>query len=71
MRPEVSVNRGLAASLPLTLLLGRKDLGLGAHPACREERSGRLVYLGIERAFDPLRSDPRFQDLVRRLRLPA
>ncbi len=36
-----------------------------------EERSGRLVYLGIERAFDPLRTDPRFQDLVRRIRLPA
>jgi serine/threonine protein kinase/tetratricopeptide (TPR) repeat protein len=36
-----------------------------------EERSGRLVYLGVERAFDPLRSDPRFQNLVRRMRLPA
>jgi hypothetical protein len=36
-----------------------------------EERSGRLVYLGVERAFDPLRSDPRFQSLVKRIRLPA
>ncbi|HJW15215.1 MAG TPA: hypothetical protein VJ776_10985, partial [Thermoanaerobaculia bacterium] len=36
-----------------------------------EERSGRLVYIGIERAFDPLRSDPRFQSLVRRIKLPA
>jgi serine/threonine-protein kinase len=36
-----------------------------------EERSGRLVYLGIERAFDPFRSDPRFQDLLRRIHLPV
>jgi hypothetical protein len=35
-----------------------------------EERSDRLVHLGIERAFDPLCSDPRFRDLVRRIRLP-
>ena len=36
-----------------------------------EERSGWLVYLGVERAFDPLRLDPRFQDLIRRIRLPV
>ena len=36
-----------------------------------EERSGWLVYLGIEPAFDPLRTDSRFQDLVRRIHLPA
>ena len=36
-----------------------------------EEHSGWLVYLGVERAFDAFRSDPRFQDLLRRIRLPA
>jgi tetratricopeptide (TPR) repeat protein len=51
--------------------LGEKDKAFKSLEKAYEERSGRLVYLGVERAFDPLRSDPRFQDLVRRIRLPA
>jgi tetratricopeptide (TPR) repeat protein len=35
-----------------------------------EERSDVLVYLNVEPAFDPLRGDGRFQDLVRRVGLP-
>jgi tetratricopeptide (TPR) repeat protein len=36
-----------------------------------EERSDVLVYLGVEPAFDPIRGDARFQDLVRRVGLPG
>ncbi len=36
-----------------------------------EERSARMVFLNVDLAFDPLRADPQFQDLLRRARLPA
>jgi len=35
------------------------------------ERDGLLMTLNIEWHLDPLRSDRRFQDLVRRVGLPA
>ena len=35
-----------------------------------EERFNRLAYLKVEALWDPLRSDPRFADLIRRVGIP-
>jgi hypothetical protein len=36
-----------------------------------EERANGMVYLHVESSWDSIRHDPRFQDLVRRVGLPA
>jgi eukaryotic-like serine/threonine-protein kinase len=51
--------------------LGDKDRAFEWLEKAYEERAGRLVYVYGEPAFDPLRSDPRFRDLLRRMNLPA
>jgi TolB-like protein len=56
---------------PIHVGLGDKDKAFECLEKAYEERSGRLVYLGVAPIFDSLRSDPRFQGLLRRLRLPT
>jgi TolB-like protein/Flp pilus assembly protein TadD len=51
--------------------LGDKDRAFQWLEKAIAERAGRIVYLKVERGFDPLRSDPRFDDLLRRLKFPA
>jgi len=47
--------------------LGEHDQALQCLERAYEERDGILVYLKVEQRFDPLRDDPRFQDLMRRV----
>src|ERR1700756_5032779 len=51
--------------------LGEKDTAFGWIEKAMEERSTWLVYSKWEPRLDPLRSDPRFQDLLRRIGLPS
>jgi TolB-like protein/Tfp pilus assembly protein PilF len=51
--------------------LGEKDTAFGWMTKAVAERSTWLVYSKWEPRLDPLRSDPRFQDLLRRIGLPT
>jgi eukaryotic-like serine/threonine-protein kinase len=50
--------------------LGENDQALNWLEKAYEERFNRLAYLRREPVWDPLRSDPRFVDLLRRINLP-
>jgi TolB-like protein/DNA-binding winged helix-turn-helix (wHTH) protein/Flp pilus assembly protein TadD len=49
--------------------LGEKERALAWLEKAYDERDPRLVAVKVEPALDPLRSDPHFQDLVRRIGL--
>jgi serine/threonine protein kinase/tetratricopeptide (TPR) repeat protein len=51
--------------------LGEKDSAITWMTKAVSERSTWLVYSKWEPRLDPLRNDPRFQDLLRRVRLPT
>ncbi len=50
--------------------LGDRDQALACMERAYEERSGWLVHIKVEPGLDSLRSDPRFQDLLRRMNFP-
>jgi TolB-like protein/DNA-binding winged helix-turn-helix (wHTH) protein/Tfp pilus assembly protein PilF len=50
--------------------LGNKNAALESLERGFKEKDGSLVYLKAEPDFDPLRSDPRFQNLMRRIGFP-
>ena len=50
--------------------LGDKDQAFRSLAKAIEERDSALAYAKIEPMYDPLRSDPRFQDLLRRMNFP-
>jgi DNA-binding winged helix-turn-helix (wHTH) protein/TolB-like protein/tetratricopeptide (TPR) repeat protein len=49
--------------------LGRKDEAFQWLNKAYDERAAALVYLKVAQVYDPLRSDPRFQELLTRLHL--
>ncbi len=50
--------------------LGEKNTALDWLEKAYKERNDRLVYLNVDPMADPLRSEPRFRDLMKRLHLP-
>jgi hypothetical protein len=51
------------------LALGEKEQALDQLEEAYQARDGYLVWLKAETTFDPLRSDPRFQELLHRVGL--
>jgi len=51
--------------------LGESERAFHWLDRANEERSPRMLFLNVDPAFDALRSDPQFQDLLRRAKLPA
>ena len=52
------------------MALGENDQALEWLETAYEDRPEGMVWLKPDPIFDPLRSDPRFQDLLRRMNLP-
>jgi DNA-binding winged helix-turn-helix (wHTH) protein/TolB-like protein/tetratricopeptide (TPR) repeat protein len=50
--------------------LGDKDNAINQLNRAYEERAGWIIAIKVEPMFDPLRSDPRFADLQRRMNYP-
>jgi hypothetical protein len=50
--------------------LNEKDQALEWLQKAYQDRSGGLLQLKADPIFDPLRSDPRFNDLIARIGLP-
>jgi serine/threonine-protein kinase len=48
--------------------LGDKNRAMEQLNRAYDDRAGWLIYLNVEPVFDPLRSDPRFADLVSRMK---
>jgi serine/threonine-protein kinase len=53
------------------MLLGDLDEAFRWFDLADQERDGDMVLLNIAPVYDPVRADPRFQDLVRRMRFPS
>jgi serine/threonine protein kinase len=47
---------------------GRKDKALEQPNRAFEDHAGWIIFLNVERLFDPIRSDPRFIELVSRMK---
>jgi tetratricopeptide (TPR) repeat protein len=50
--------------------LGQKDRALAELEHAYDEHSERLIWLAVDWRFDDLHSDPRFQNLLRRMNFP-
>jgi len=67
IRKRVSV---MEARICLGAALCTKEETLNFLEKAYQEHDAYMIFLNVHSAFDPLRSDPRFQDLVRRMHFP-
>jgi hypothetical protein len=51
--------------------LGDREMALATLERAYQEHDLQLKYLNVETGYDDLRSEPRFQDLVRKVGLPV
>jgi serine/threonine protein kinase/Flp pilus assembly protein TadD len=58
-------------SAPVYVGLGETDRAFESMERAFQEHDGRLEWILIDPSFEPLRSDRRFQDLRRRMKLPG
>ncbi len=68
------VERGFSQAVSIAMqyaTLGDKEHAIAWLERAYRERPRALVYIKVEPQFDSLRSDPRFQALLRRMNLPA
>jgi len=49
--------------------LGETDKAFDWLEKAYQERDGQLIWLKVSQNWDPIRDDPRFQDLLRRMNL--
>ena len=49
--------------------MGDLDKAMAHLERCYAEHNSDLLFINVERCYDPLRKDPRFQALVRRVGL--
>jgi hypothetical protein len=68
---ELSKRRDISPCLTalIYLGLGDQDQAFAWLDKASQDRSSLLIWLKVEPLFDPLRDDPRFQDLLRRVGL--
>jgi serine/threonine-protein kinase len=67
---ETSLNGAPLTVAIIYTQLGETDLAMAMLEKAYEQRHPFMVYLQSSRNWDPLRDDPRFQDLVRRMNFP-
>jgi TolB-like protein len=51
--------------------MGERDQAFAWLEKAYQERHPSMTFIGVDQVFDPVRSDPRFADLMRRVRLPS
>ena len=54
----------------LYAMLGERDLAIESLLATYENHEGSMIFVNVAPEFDTIRSDSRFQQLIRRMHLP-